>query len=262
MDQKERRDFILQKLAAENSVKIIDLSNLLGVTRETIRRDIYEMEEEGLLRKKHGGATALPSNNETDYEVRKKEQSFEKEKIAQAAKEYINENNSIYLDYGTTNLFLAKAMTLIDNITVVTNSLPIINTLVANKKQRIIIPGGTLRRNENSLCGFQSLQSVENIFVDIGFFSCAGISPDYGLTNYHAEESMLSQKMVEHSKKVIVVADHTKFDNIALHKFADLSEIDVIVTDHEYTDEWQLVCQQYNIQFIQVDNTKFLNTAT
>lgn len=258
MDQKERRDFILQKLAAENSVKIIDLSSLLGVTRETIRRDIYEMEKEGLLKKKHGGATALSSNNETDYEIRKKEQSAEKQEIAQAAKQFITKNSSIYLDYGTTNLFLAKAITLIEDITVITNSLPIINTLIKNSGQRIIIPGGVVRRNENSLCGFQSLQSVENIFVDIGFFSCAGISSEHGITNYHNEESLLSQKMVNHSKKMIVVADHTKFDNVALHKFADLSDVDIIITDHPFTDEWMIVCKQYNIQYIQVTPSNFL----
>ena len=148
MNSIERKDYILTILDTKHSVRINELSKELKVTRETIRRDLYTLEDEGRIKKIHGGAVLESPSGETDYEKRKIEKRLEKERIAKTAVSYIEEGDSIYLDYGTTTLALAQEIAKLKNITVVTNTIPIINTLIKNKTIDILIPGGVVRNNE------------------------------------------------------------------------------------------------------------------
>ena len=108
MNSEERRTFIIRELEENHAVKILDLSKRLKVTRETIRKDLYLLEKKGLIKKIHGGAVLETTNQETDYEKRKNEFHAEKTAIAKRAASYIEEGDTIYLDYGTTTLELAK----------------------------------------------------------------------------------------------------------------------------------------------------------
>lgn len=240
MNSTDRKEYILDILDAKHSVRINELSKELKVTRETIRKDLYTLEDEGRIKKVHGGAVSEAPSGETDYEKRKIEKWTEKEQIAKVAANYIEEGDSIYLDYGTTTLALAKEIVKLKNITVVTNTIPIINTLVKNQAIDIIIPGGILRNNESSLFGQFALNNICDIFINIGFFGCSGIDSKAAITSHHMGEVLISKQMIKQSQTSIVLADQSKFGNIALNRTANFEDIDIVVTDQLPNDGYEL----------------------
>lgn len=240
MNPTERKDYILTTLDTKHSVRINELSKELKVTRETIRRDLYTLEDEGRIKKVHGGAVLESPSGETDYEKRKIEKRLEKERIAKTAVSYIEEGDSIYLDYGTTTLALAQEIAKLKNITVVTNTIPIINTLIKNKAIDILIPGGVLRKNESSLFGQFALNNICDIFITIGFFGCSGIDNKAAITSHHMGEVMISKQMIQQSQTTILLADQSKFGNIAFNRTANFEDIDIVVIDQLPNDSYEL----------------------
>ena len=237
-----RKELILDILKEQKSVRILDLSKQLKVSRETVRKDIMEMEEEGLLKKTYGGAVLDEANTETDYERRRAENEEKKQSIADRAYQFIEPGDTIYLDYGTSTFSLAKKLVDFENLTIVTNSIPIVNLLIHSPGIQLIILGGNVRKNEDSLFGTFGLNNAKEIFVDLGFFGCAGIDIKSGVTNYHMGEIEISKTMVQHSKTAILLADDTKFGKSALYKTSNLEDLDIIITtdikDFEVEEEF------------------------
>ena len=240
MSSEERKEIILKKLGEHGIVRIAHLSKQLKASRETIRKDLYELEKEKLIKKVHGGAVRDSSNQETEYEKRMLEQEAGKKKIAEKALSYIENGDTIYLDFGTTTYHLAKLLNKFTDITVVTNSFPIINIIIHYENVRVIIPGGILRRNEGTLIGPFATNNMSKIFVDIGFFGCGGIDAKNGMTNFHMDESEVSKRMIKQSQTTIILADSSKIGVTALNHMADLSMIDIIITDKVIPDSDQL----------------------
>lgn len=228
----ERKERILDILKSKKSVRILELSKQLHVSRETIRKDIVEMEDAGLLKKTYGGAVLDETNAETDYERRKSVNAIKKEKIAARAIEFIEKGDTIFLDYGTTTYALAQKLVDFEDLTVVTNSIPIINLLIHSPGIELIILGGNIRKNEDSLYGSFGLSNAKEIYVEIGFFGCAGIDLESGVTNYHMGEIEISKMMIKHSQSAILLVDNSKFGKSALYKTSDLSDLDIIITSN------------------------------
>ena len=239
MNAEERKKIILEKLDEEGIVRIAHLSKLLKTSRETVRKDLYELEKESLIKKVHGGAVRDISNQETAYEKRISDHEEGKKLISQKALSYIENGDTIYLDYGTTTYQLAKLLHKFSNITVVTNSIPIINVLLRYEGIQMIIPGGILRRNEGALVGAFANDNINKIFVDIGFFGCAGIDAKNGVTNFHMDESEVSKKMMKQSQTAIVLADSSKIGVTALNHVANLNAIDIVITDKKVVEQEQ-----------------------
>lgn len=231
MNSDERKDLILNYLQEKKKVKIIEISSKLKVSRETVRKDLYELEEAGLIKKVHGGAVLDESNKESMYDKRRDLNEHEKDLIAEVALNFVEDGDTIYLDYGTTTYKLAEKLIRKKDLTVVTNTLPIIKLLLEHDGIDIVIPGGRVRRNEFSLLGPTALEVLENIYVDIGFFGCGGINVSSGVTNYYEDEVEISKKMINHSSQSIVLADFSKIGITAYKKTADFSDIDVLITN-------------------------------
>ena len=249
----DRKEKILKILKEKKSVRILDLSKQLRVSRETVRKDITEMEEEGLLKKTYGGAVMDEANTETDYERRRAENEEKKEEIAERAYQFIEPGDTIYLDYGTSSYALAKKLIDFEDLTVVTNSIPIVNLLIRSTGINLIILGGNVRKNEDSLFGTFGLNNAKEIFVDIGFFGCAGIDLKSGVTNYHMGEIEISKAMLHHSKTVIVLADETKFGKSALYKTSNLEELDIVITTDIKDPEVEEEFLKRNIEIIKTE---------
>lgn len=249
----DRKSKILNILREKKSVRILDLSKQLRVSRETVRKDITEMEEEGLLKKTYGGAVLDEANTETDYDRRRAENEREKDRIATRALQFIESGDTIYLDYGTSTYALAKKLVDFEDLTVVTNSIPIVNLLIHSPGVNLIILGGNLRKNEDSLFGSFGLNNAKEIFVDIGFFGCAGIDVKAGTTNYHMGEIEISKVLISHSRTVILLADETKFGKSALYKTADLAELDIIITTDLKDPETEDEILKQNIEIIKTE---------
>jgi len=248
----DRKQKIIEILQENNSVKILNLSKDLKVTRETIRKDLYDLEKEGLIKKIHGGAILDSSNHETDYERRKLNQEDAKKGIAKEAIQHIEDGDIIYLDYGSTTFFLAKELCKSNkNITVVTNTIPIVNLLLHKETINLVILGGMVRKNEDSLFGPFASNNIKTIYVDMGFFGCGGIDSLSGITNHHIGETEISKEMLSHCKNKIILADNSKFGIMAFNQTVEFSDVDIIITDKEIEDEdIQSEISKYNVEVV------------
>lgn len=233
MLQEERHKQILEELENNNIVRIAQLSKNLGVTRQTIRRDLAELEKTGLIKKVHGGAILNKTNVEPSYSIRNNTNIQEKEIIAKKAVEFVDEGDAIFLDIGTTTLMMAKKLKKRNKLTVITNFLLIALELANSPGIKVIMSGGELRGEELSLSGPISNKSVENIFLDKSFIGVGGLSIEGGFTDYHLDESEFRRMMIKHSKKSYALADHSKMNVTAIFKSADIHEIDVLITDEK-----------------------------
>lgn len=250
MNSAARRDFIIKELEENHTVKILELSRQLKVTRETIRKDLYFLEKKGIIKKVHGGAVLEITNQETDYEKRKNEFHDEKAIIAKKAASYIEEGDTVYLDYGTTTLALAKEIVKMKNLTVVTNTIPIVNLLLKNKTINLIMPGGIVRNNESSLYGPFASNNIKEIYVSIGFFGCSGIDMERGITSHHTGENLVSKEMIQHSQTTVILADHSKFGTVAFNRTATFDQVDIVITDRPRNKEEQQQLTQQSVELI------------
>lgn len=229
---------------------------MLKVTRETIRKDLYELESEGLLKKIHGGAVLDTPNKESDYQKRLRKDEEAKRAIAKAAVQHIEEGDTIYLDYGTTTYRLAEELMSKKNITVITNTIPIVNLLLNHSSIELMILGGVVRKNEDSLFGSFALNNIENIYVDIGFFGCGGIDSFSGITNHHIGESELSKKMLKHCQSKIFLADYSKFGTTAFYKIADFEDVDIIITDKMVDTDIKSKILQSKVELVELESNR------
>lgn len=232
----ERRQEILKVLHRDGRVHVANLSKTLNVTEETIRRDLEILHKRNLLRRTHGGAIPINSNDnraELSFYKRRERNVEEKKEIAAKAVQLIKEGDTIFLDASTTSLFLAKKLKTLNifNLTVLTNSVLVVFELTDNKDISIISTGGILRRNSLSFVGPLAKDTIKKYFADKLFASCKGISPIHGATDSNELEIEVKKNMLQQSKEVIILADHTKFEEIGLTQFAAVEQINQIITD-------------------------------
>ncbi len=232
MDIEERQDRIAQLVRTRKKVKALALSEMFDVSVETIRKDLLDLQDRGVLVRVHGGAQVRPGGQESAYERRRSVNTTAKEAIAALAAHTLEDGATVYLDYGTTTYALAAALVAANRrLTVFTNALPIANLLAQSETIDTVVLGGLLRRNERSLYGPLAEQALGSIYLDAGFFGCAGLHATAGVTNHHALEGASSRLAMSHCRNVIVLADSDKLDVIATNKIADLDQIDLLFTN-------------------------------
>lgn len=231
MNSTDRHEQILNLLRTRTSVQIVELSDALEVSRETVRKDLTELDQQGLLTKVRGGAISKGTTTESAYDARSRKNKLAKQEIAARAAHYVDEGMSIFLDYGTTTYMLAAELMNYHQLTVVTNALPIANLLSTARGVTIIIPGGVLRSNENSLYGPPTLRNLDHLNMDIGFFGCAGVDPEAGVTNHHMFETSVSTHALGRCRRRVLLADSSKLGVIAANTTARLSDFDYLISD-------------------------------
>ncbi|MGJ3508680.1 DeoR/GlpR family DNA-binding transcription regulator [Enemella sp. A6] len=231
MDIDERQAKITEVVWSRKKIKALTLAKMFGVSAETIRKDLIDLEQQGRIVKVHGGAQAPNNARESAYERRRSINTAAKRAVAAAALAEITEDSVIFLDYGTTTFALAEALLRYTRpLTVYTNSMPIMQTLAANDNIEVVVLGGVLRTNERSLWGPIASDTLDRLHFDQGFFGCAGVHPEAGITNPHAFEAAVSRKALLRSATAVVVTDASKHNTIAVNKVADLDEIDLLIT--------------------------------
>ena len=247
----ERRVIILKKLESNGQVDVNSLSQELGVSEVTIRNDLSRLEQKNMLIRARGGAIKLDRVG-VDFNLSdKNKQHFEeKKRIGKAAADLVEEGDTIILDSGTTTLEIAKNLKAINRLTIITNALNVANVLAEHENSNVIIPGGFLRKNSLSLVGSTAEESYKNYFCDKLFLAVDGFSMTHGLSTPNIEEAHLNRVMIEISKKVIVVADSSKFLRRSFAFIAPLSDIDVVVTDTGIEPEEKKKLESLGIQVI------------
>ncbi len=228
----ERQKRILEMLATDGAVMVSKLSAELGVTEETIRRDLEKLEAQEMLRRTHGGAVPFDENTyELSLEKRKNKNVEPKKNIAKAAAEHIVSGDTIFLDASTTTFFIAKEIKSIRNVTVITNSMRIISELAGIDGIEVISVGGVASNNQ-SFVGNLAEEAIEkNYFASKMFFSSKGVTADAGILESNEAESGIKKKMMRNCGKKYYLCDKSKIGRVGFVKLADFTDINVFITD-------------------------------
>lgn len=233
MAKEERIRKIVELLEEKGSITVKDLSEHFDVTMMTIRRDLEAIQSQDCIIRTHGGAIyRIPQNEQyglPSYD-RMGLLAEEKIRIAKKVAEMINKDEMVFLGSGTTTLYVAKEIALRDDISIVTNSLAILNELATNGKMPLIGVGGYLRRSEFSMIGHITNDMIKEIHVDKVIMGMRGIHPRFGLTSDHPEELMTDRNIIGIGELVMIVADHTKIGHVAASRTAYLNSAHVIIT--------------------------------
>lgn len=236
----ERRNEILTQLTLEGKVIVGDLAQHYNVTEETIRRDLDKLEKDGLAKKTYGGAVKSDNLNvDLPFTVRKQTNPEGKKYIADIIGSLIGDGDYILLDSSTTALFTVKSIAEKSNITLITNSVEILLEIPQKNDWRIISTGGELVRNGLSFAGRQAERVIDEYNVDLAVISCKGLDMQKGITDTRDYNAQIKKAFIRSAKKVYLAADHMKFDKTSFVRFAEISDINALVTDAEPSDEWK-----------------------
>jgi DeoR family transcriptional regulator, fructose operon transcriptional repressor len=235
----ERLSKILKILENEDVADVDQLSALFGVSGATIRSDLRELDDRGLVIRTHGGVMLrdpanqnLKIDSDPAYTVRKLQNSDAKEAIGKAVAELIDDGDCIMLDDGSTTLCVAKTLPLMKkDITVITNGLNICLELSLHKNINVIATGGTLNKSDLSYQGKIAQEVASKYNANKAVLGASGISAENGFMTTDESKAELKKAMIESSRELIVVADHTKLSRISPITVCNLKKVNVLVTD-------------------------------
>ncbi|WP_051325587.1 DeoR/GlpR family DNA-binding transcription regulator [Glycomyces tenuis] len=249
----QRQSRIAERVHRTGAVRVAELVEEFGVSDMTIRRDLETLAERGLVAKVHGGATAVDfgSTSEPGFAVKQVRQEAEKEAIAEAAAGLVGPGQAIALSAGTTTWTLAHRLTDVADLTVVTNSVPVADVFYRSGRsdQTVILTGG-VRTPSDALVGPFAVASLERVNVDTVFLGVHGMSARAGFTTPNLLEAETVATLAEKGRRLVVVADHTKFDVVGIATIAALSDADVIVTDARLDEEARRILSEHVDQVV------------
>jgi DeoR/GlpR family transcriptional regulator of sugar metabolism len=232
VDSKTRRSTIAERLRVQGEASIVELAALFGTSEMTIRRDLDQLELDGLARRARGGAISVQSRSfEPPILQRAAQSSDAKRAIGAAAAAMLRVNETVFLDVGTTTHEMAKAIDPDLPITAITSSLLIAMELSAKPAVKTIVTGGVIRQGELSLIGPRAQSSFADLNFDAVFMGVAGISDTRGLTEYNLDDADVKRAAMVAGRRVIVLADESKIGRVALVTFAPIHSVDVLITD-------------------------------
>ncbi len=244
---RQRQDYILGRIRDDGAVRVADLVDSLGVSDMTIRRDLTLLQRRGLVEKTYGGAAALSDSAlyEPGFRTKSALMQAEKEAIAAAAAGLVEPGTAIGISAGTTTFALGLRLIDIPGITVVTNSIPVADVLHARgRSDQTVIPTGGVRTPSDALVGPLAVGSIRSVHVDIVFMGVHGMYAR-GFTTPNILEAETNRALVAAGRRLVVLADHTKWGVIGISAIARLDEAETLVTDtglaREARDELQPV---------------------
>ena len=236
--QDERRAQIMKQLIERGRVDVGDLAEEFGVTGETIRRDLTELQSERLARRVHGGAVPWRGSMLVPrLQVREGHMIKEKQRIARAALAEVPERGTLAIDSGSTALHLADVLVRDRDLVVVTISIPIMRSLAPTSRPKVVGLGGRLERRTMAFVDEAGVDMLREIRVDVLFFSCDGMSPENGFMTPFRPEVAIKRAMMASARRVVMMFDHSKVGNDQLFRFAAIPEVDVIYSDSGMDDK-------------------------
>lgn len=232
MYQEERQAVILDRARARGRVDVAELAADFDVTPETVRRDLSALERHGLLRRVHGGAISVERLGfEPGLQTRDATMAGEKDRIARAALAELPAEGAILLDAGTTTARMAEMLPSDRELTVVTNALPIAMALSARPNLNVLTVGGRIRGRTLAMVDQWALRVLSETYVDVAFLGANGVSVQRGLTTPDVAEAATKRAMIRAARRVVVLADHSKFGNDCFARFGELDEVDTLISD-------------------------------
>lgn len=227
-----RHERIIQLVKQNGYMSIDALAKELDVTPQTIRRDINMLAEEDILRRYHGGA-GLGSNSvqNEDYAKRKVWNQQEKDRIASLVAEHIPNNSSLFMNIGTTVESVARSLQDHTGLKIITNNLNVASIFSGNEEFEVTIAGGTVRQRDGGIIGEATIDFIRQFKVDYAVMGISGIDDDGTLLDFDYREVRVAQAMIEHARKIFLVADHSKIGRNAVVKLGHISQVTAMFTD-------------------------------
>jgi DeoR/GlpR family transcriptional regulator of sugar metabolism len=247
----ERQQQILQLLARQQRISVAEICEKFSVSEATARRDLEGLAEQKAIRRIHGGAISLnQAPPELPVLLRASEQAGEKARIGQAAASLIQDGETVFLGSGTTVLEVARSLVQRKSLTILTNSLPVLNVFSGLPEVTVIALGGILRSSELSFIGHITEQALAEVRADKVVIGVHAVSLENGLMNDHLPETMTDRAILTCGQEVIVVADHTKINSVSTAYLAPLSSIQKFVTDEETSPEFIAALRLQGIEVV------------
>lgn len=253
MLQLERHNQIIAILALEGQVKVTELSEKFDVTKDCIRKDLTILENEGKLKKIHGGAIRVRTNLHRNYVESRKTMNLEaKQIIALKAVELIEQGTMVFLGVSAINYEIAKLIFQHDlNVTIVTNMIDIISVFQETCSARLIFLGGELNLGRDGFLGAMTMDLIQRYKFDIAFLGVVGIDLfDGHLTTYDINDGLTKKAVINSSKKSYVVAESTKLALDGNYKFAHLGDFSGYICEKDIDDIQHAELKEYGLEII------------
>lgn len=252
----ERRMEIVELINQQNSMRVEELAEIFSVSAVTIRQDLSFLEKNGYIVRSHGGA--IPNRGmiaELSNHEKRQQNSGIKAKIGKAALTFIQNDDAIILDSGTTTREIAIGLknTALTQLLVMTNGLDIAIELADTNSVDVLMTGGKLRKNALSFSGPQAERDLEHYHFNTFFLGVDGFDLQAGITTHNEQEASLNKKMCEISNRVIAVTDSSKFGKQSCHVIRKFAEIDVLITDSGIPAEYLNAFQEQGVEVVIVD---------
>ncbi|BAJ62441.1 DeoR/GlpR family DNA-binding transcription regulator [Anaerolinea thermophila] len=247
----ERQQAILALLQRQQRVKIAQICEEFAVSEATARRDLEALASQGLIQRVHGGAIPLqPAAPEPPLLERSHEQADEKARIGRLAATLVQDGETVFLGSGTTVLEIAKHLRERKGLTIITNSLPVVNLFAGMEHIQVVCLGGILRDSELSFIGHITEQALSEVRADKVFLGVRAVDLEHGLTNDYLPETMTDRAILKIGREVIVVADHTKCCRVSTAFLAPLTSMHTFITTQEADESFISALQELGVRVL------------
>ena len=253
MNLTDRQTDILAAARNRGRVSVDLLASSFAVTPQTIRRDLSELCQRGLLTRVHGGAMPANSISNVAYEERRNLASLEKAMIGAAAAAQIPENSSLALNIGTTTEQVARALYSHSGLVVITNNLNVVNILNGSPSKELILAGGAVRQSDGAIVGEAAVEFMRQFRVDCAVIGASALDADGTVLDYDYREVLVARAIIENARRTILVADHHKFERSAPVRICGLDRIDMFVTDCAPPPRFAEACGQHKVRLVVAD---------
>jgi DeoR family glycerol-3-phosphate regulon repressor len=246
-----RHSQLLEMVRTHEALSIERLADQLGVTLQTVRRDVTQLAQAHLVQRYHGGVRAPASTTENlAHAQREALNASGKQRLAKAVAQAIPHHCSVLINLGTTTEAIARELLHHQGLRVITNNLNVARTLAANPGCEVIVAGGVMRPLDHGIVGETAVDFIRQFRVDIGLIGISGIEADGSLRDYDLREVKVAQALIEHSRSVWLAADHSKFNRPAMVELARIDQIDRFFTDQAPPEPFPALLQEAGVECI------------
>lgn len=246
----DRQNEIVKVATTEGRVGVDELAARFDVTPQTIRRDLNELCDRGLLARHHGGARPANSVSNLGYEHRRESLADEKRRIGLAAGAMIPNNSSLILNIGTTTEQVARAIYDHRDLVVITNNINVVNILSGSPSKELILAGGIVRQSDGGVVGEAAMEFIRKFRVDVAVIGASALEEDGTVLDFDYREVSVAHAILQSARRRMLVVDHSKFERRATVRICDMSEIDVVVLDAEPSDRFRAVCEANDTEIV------------
>lgn len=247
----DRLEAIMEVARREGRVTVQALSELFRVTPQTIRRDLLELCDKRLLKRMHGGAVLSADSQNIHYDARRQIRARAKEAIGRAAADLVPNNSSLFINIGTTTEAVARALLQHKELRVITNSINVAKEMTAYPNIEVSVVGGQIRDADGIITGDNAASFISQFKCDFCVMGVSSVDADGALLNFDYENAKIIQAMIANSRRTLLVADASKFEQSAPVRVGSLDQMDVLVTDHCPSVHVRNLCAEFGVQLLE-----------